>query len=387
MKKISVVTGTRAEYGLLKPLIKLLNDDSDFDLQLMATAMHLSPEYGMTINEIINDGFPIVKKIECLNDTDSAVGISKSISVALSSFALAFEEIKPELIIILGDRTEMLAVAIAASIANIPIAHIHGGETTEGAYDEGIRHAITKMSYYHFTSTEDYQNRVIQLGENPSRVFNVGAIGLDSIKTLPLLSKEEFEKSINFNLGKKCALITYHPVTLEEATAANQFKSILTCLDSIPDLRMIFTHANSDRDGKIINQMIKEYVNQNNEKAAEFKSLGQLRYLSALQYIDVVVGNSSSGVIEVPYFNIPTINIGDRQKGRVAPESVLNCMPKEKDILNSLKKALSLDFQEAIQNQNQLYGTGNASLKIMNVLKKDDVVNLKKSFFDINFKL
>ena len=196
-----------------------------------------------------------------------------------------------------------------------------------------------------------------------------------------------FEKSINFNLGKKCALITYHPVTLEEATAANQFKSILTCLDSIPDLRMIFTHANSDRDGKIINQMIKEYVNQNIEKAAEFKSLGQLRYLSALQYIDVVVGNSSSGVIEVPYFNIPTINIGDRQKGRVAPESVLNCMPKEKDILNSLKKALSLDFQEAIQNQNQLYGTGNASLKIMNVLKKDDVVNLKKSFFDINFKL
>ena len=387
MKKISVVTGTRAEYGLLKPLIKLLNDDSDFDLQLMATAMHLSPEYGMTINEIINDGFPIVKKIECLNDTDSAVGISKSISVALSSFALAFEEIKPELIIILGDRTEMLAVAIAASIANIPIAHIHGGETTEGAYDEGIRHAITKMSYYHFTSTEDYQNRVIQLGENPSRVFNVGAIGLDSIKTLPLLSKEEFEKSINFNLGGKCALITYHPVTLEEATAANQFKSILTSLDSIPGLRMIFTHANSDRDGKVINQMIKDYVNQNNEKAVEFKSLGQLRYLSALQYIDVVVGNSSSGVIEVPYFNIPTINIGDRQKGRVAPESVLNCMPKEKDILNSLKKALSLDFQEAIQNQKQLYGTGNASLKIMNVLKKDDVVNLKKSFFDINFKL
>ena len=387
MKKISVVTGTRAEYGLLKPLIKSLNDDSDFDLQLMATAMHLSSEYGMTVNEIINDGFPIVKKIKCLNDTDSAVGISKSISVALSSFALAFEEIKPELIIILGDRTEMLAVAIAASIANIPIAHIHGGETTEGAYDEGIRHAITKMSYYHFTSTEDYQNRVIQLGENPSRVFNVGAIGLDSIKTLPLLSKEEFEKSINFNLGGKCALITYHPVTLEEATAANQFKSILTSLDSIPGLRMIFTHANSDRDGKVINQMIKDYVNQNNEKAVEFKSLGQLRYLSALQYIDVVVGNSSSGVIEVPYFNIPTINIGDRQKGRVAPDSVLNCMPKEKDILNSLKKALSSDFQEAIQSQDQLYGTGNASLKIMNVLKKDDIVNLKKSFFDINFKL
>jgi GDP/UDP-N,N'-diacetylbacillosamine 2-epimerase (hydrolysing) len=387
MKKISVVTGTRAEYGLLKPLIKSLNDDSDFDLQLMATAMHLSSEYGMTVNEIINDGFPVVKKIKCLNDTDSAVGISKSISVALSSFALAFEEIKPELIIILGDRTEMLAVAIAASIANIPIAHIHGGETTEGAYDEGIRHAITKMSYYHFTSTEDYQNRVIQLGENPSRVFNVGAIGLDSIKTLPLLSKEEFEKSINFNLGGKCALITYHPVTLEEATAANQFKSILTSLDSIPGLRMIFTHANSDRDGKVINQMIKDYVNQNNEKAVEFKSLGQLRYLSALQYIDVVVGNSSSGVIEVPYFNIPTINIGDRQKGRVAPDSVLNCMPKEKDILNSLKKALSSGFHEAIQSQDQLYGTGNATLKIMNVLKKDDIVNLKKSFFDINFKL
>jgi len=387
MKKISVVTGTRAEYGLLKPLIKSLNDDSNFDLQLMATAMHLSPKYGMTVNEIINDKFPIVKKIKCLNDTDSAVGVSKSISVALSSFAIAFEEIKPELIIILGDRTEMLAVAIAASIANIPIAHIHGGETTEGAYDEGIRHAITKMSYWHFTSTENYQNRVIQLGENPSRVFNVGAIGLDSIKTLPLLSKDEFENSINFNLGEKCALVTYHPVTLEEATAVNQFKSILTSLDSIPGLHMIFTHANSDRDGKVINQMIKEYVSQNNEKAVEFKSLGQLRYLSALQYVDVVVGNSSSGLIEVPYFNIPTINIGDRQKGRVAPESVLNCMPKEKDILNSMKKALSSEFNQRIQSQEQLYGTGNTTLKIMNVLKKDDIVNLKKSFFDINFKL
>jgi len=387
MKKISVVTGTRAEYGLLKPLIKSLDDDSDIDLQLMATAMHLSPEYGMTVNEIINDGFPIVKKIECLDDSDSAVGISKSISVALSSFAITFEELKPELIIILGDRTEMLAVAIAASIANIPIAHIHGGETTEGAYDEVIRHAITKMSYWHFTSTENYQNRVIQLGEDPSRVFNVGAIGLDSIKTSPLLSKEEFEKSIDFNIGEQCALITYHPVTLEESTAENQFKSILNSLDSIQSLRMIFTHANSDRDGKVINQMIKEYVSQNNEKAVEFKSLGQLRYLSALQYIDVVIGNSSSGVIEAPYFNIPTINIGDRQKGRVAPESVLNCMPKEKDILSSLKKALSSGFQEAIQSQDQLYGTGNATLKIMNVLKKDDIVNLKKSFFDINFKL
>ena len=387
MKKISVVTGTRAEYGLLKPLIKSLDDDSDIDLQLMATAMHLSPEYGMTVNEIINDGFPIVKKIECLDDSDSAVGISKSISVALSSFAITFEELKPELIIILGDRTEMLAVAIAASIANIPIAHIHGGETTEGAYDEVIRHAITKMSYWHFTSTENYQNRVIQLGEDPSRVFNVGAIGLDSIKTSPLLSKEEFEKSIDFNIGEQCALITYHPVTLEESTAENQFKSILNSLDSIQSLRMIFTHANSDRDGKVINQMIKEYVSQNNEKAVEFKSLGQLRYLSALQYIDVVIGNSSSGVIEAPYFNIPTINIGDRQKGRVAPESVLNCMPKEKDILSSLKKALSSGFQEAIQSQDQLYGTGNATLKIMNMLKKDDIVNLKKSFFDINFKL
>lgn len=387
MKKISVVTGTRAEYGLLKPLIKSLHDDSDIDLQLMATAMHLSPEYGMTVNEIINDGFPIVKKIKCLDTADSAVGISKSISVALSSFAIAFEELKPDLIIILGDRTEMLAVAVAASMANIPIAHIHGGETTEGAYDEVIRHAITKMSYWHFTSTKNYQNRVIQLGEDPSRVFNVGAIGLDSIKTSPLLSKEEFEKSIDFNIGEQCALITYHPVTLEESTAENQFKSILNSLDSIQGLRMIFTHANSDRDGKIINQMIKEYVDQNNQRAIEFKSLGQLRYLSALQYVNIVVGNSSSGVIEVPYFNIPTINIGDRQKGRVAPESVLNCLPEETDILNTIKKALSSEFQKTIQSQGQLYGTGNTTPNIMKVLKKDDAVNLKKSFFDINFKL
>lgn len=387
MKKISVVTGTRAEYGLLKPLIQALNDDKSVELQLMATAMHLSPEYGMTVNEIINDGFPIIKKIACLDDADSAVGVSKSISVALSSFATAFEELKPELVIILGDRTEMLAVAIAASMANIPIAHIHGGETTEGAYDEGIRHAITKMSYWHFTSAEDYQRRVIQLGEDPGRVFNVGAIGLDSIKNLPLLSKDEFEKQIDFQLAEKSALITYHPVTLEESTAEDQFKSILNALDSIDGLKMIFTHANSDRDGKVINKMIKDYVNQNLEKSVEFKSLGQLRYLSALQYVDIVVGNSSSGVIEVPYYSIPTINIGDRQKGRVAPQSVINCNAEEKDILNALNLGLSSKFQNEIQSQDQLYGIGNTTPNIMKVLKKDTTINLKKSFFDINFKL
>ena len=387
MKKISVVTGARAEYGLLKPLIKSLNDDSHFDLQLMVTAMHLSPEYGMTVNEIINDGFPVVKKIECLNDADSAVGVSKSIAVALSSFALAFEEIKPELIIILGDRTEMLAVAIAASIANIPISHIHGGETTEGAYDEGIRHAITKMSYWHFTSCDKYQKRVIQLGENPKRVFNVGAIGLDSIKNTKLLSRTDIEKQINFSLKGQVILVTYHPVTLENSSAEKQFSAILNALESFDQINIIFTHANSDRDGKVINSMIKQFVAANPNTSCEFKSLGQLLYLSSLKYVDAVVGNSSSGIIEAPYFNTPTINIGDRQKGRIAPKSVINCAPNADAIKKALKEAFSDKFKKEIQSQKQLYGSGETTQKIVSELKKDQIVNLKKSFFDIKLTL
>jgi len=384
MKKIAVITGTRAEYGLLKPLIQAIDTNDSLDLQLVVTAMHLSPEYGMTINEIIKDGFPIVKKIESLLSSDSAVGVTKSISLAMASFAETFDEQNPDIIVILGDRTEMLAAAIAANMANIPIAHIHGGETTEGAYDEGIRHAITKMSYWHFTSAEEYRQRVIQLGEHPERCYNVGAVGLDSIKNLPLLSKVDFETQINFKPTGKTALVTYHPVTLENSTAESQFKAILDALNGIDNLNIIFTHANSDRDGKIINEMIVKYVKDNEHKSVEFKSLGQLRYLSALKYVDLVIGNSSSGIIEVPYYHIPTLNIGDRQKGRVAPISVLNIQPSSSEIKIGINKALSTEFLSDISNQDQLYGDGSSTDKIISILTETKEVGLKKSFYNLN---
>lgn len=385
LKKIAVITGTRAEFGLLKPLLNQIEKSNPFQLQLIATAMHLSPEFGYTISEIEKSGFKVDKKVECLLSSDTAVGVTKSMGLALIGFADALEELKPDLVIILGDRSEMLAAASAAMIANIPIAHIHGGETTEGAYDESIRHAITKMSYYHFASTETYRQRIIQLGESPDRVFNVGAIGLDSIQSLDLLNKNEFEKSIDFKLGKRNVLVTFHPVTLENNSAAVQFKAILDAIKTLENTHFIFTLANSDKNGRIINQMIEKFVTENKVNSISFKSLGQLRYLSALQHIDVVLGNSSSGIIEVPYFKIPTINIGDRQKGRVMPKSVINCEPKIDFIKEVLTKAFDATFKEKIKNQKQLYGEGNTVEKIMPVISNIHTGDLKKPFYDLKF--
>ncbi|MCB7480625.1 UDP-N-acetylglucosamine 2-epimerase [Christiangramia sediminis] len=385
MKKVAVITGTRAEFGILTPLLKKINNQPELELQIVACAMHLSPEFGYTIKDIEASGFKVDKKIECLLSSDTAVGVSKSIGLALISFAEAFDEISPDLIIILGDRSEMLAAATAATIANIPIAHIHGGETTEGAYDESLRHAITKMSYLHFTSTEIYKRRVIQLGESPNRVFNVGAMGLDSVNELELMNKVEFEKSIDFKLGPINFLITYHPVTLESETAKDQFKTILNILNKIEGGKFIFTYANSDKDGRIINEMIEEFVSQNSERAVVYNSLGHLRYLSALKYVNCVLGNSSSGILEAPFFNIPTINIGDRQKGRIAAESVIHTKNDENSILQGIKLALSDDFRVKIKNQKQIYGDGNSSSKIIDILSKVEIKDLKKKFHDINF--
>lgn len=385
MKKIAVVTGTRAEFGLLSPLMDEIQKEKEMQLQLIVTAMHLSPEFGYTVDEIEKKGYKIDKKVECLLSSDSAVGITKSVGLAMIGFADALNELNPDLVIILGDRTEMLAAATAAMIGNIPIAHIHGGETTEGAYDESIRHAITKMSYLHFTSTETYMKRIIQLGEHPNRVFNVGAIGLDSIKNMVLLNKDEFEKSINFKLGKNNILITFHPVTLENQSAQGQFKAILDVLGSLEDTHFIFTHANSDKNGRVINQMIEQFVNENKDIAVAFISLGQLRYLSALKYMDVILGNSSSGIIEVPYFKIPTINIGDRQKGRILSESVIQAEPIVEAITLALEKASDISFRTKIKSQKQLYGSGNAVEKIMSILRNQNINSLKKSFYDIQF--
>lgn len=380
-----MVTGTRADFGLLSPLIAEIQNDQEMQLQLIVTAMHLSPEFGFTVQEIEKKGFFIDKKVECLLTSDTAVGITKSLGLAMIGFADALNELSPDLLIILGDRTEMLAAATTALIANIPIAHIHGGETTEGAYDESIRHSITKMSSLHFASTETYRHRIIQLGEHPDLVFNVGAIGLDSIKNLVLLSKDEFEQSINFKLAKNNVLITFHPVTLENQSAQEQFEAILDVLNSLKETHFIFTHSNSDKDGRVINRMIEQFVDQNQNRAVAFKSMGQLRYLSALKYMDVVLGNSSSGIIEVPYFNIPTINVGDRQKGRILSESVIQAEPTNEAISLAYEKATDITFITHIKNQEQLYGSGNAVEKILNVLRNQNVINLKKSFYDIQF--
>ncbi|MGI9526131.1 MAG: UDP-N-acetylglucosamine 2-epimerase [Weeksellaceae bacterium] len=383
MRKVCIVTGTRAEFGLLRPLIEKIEKDKDFQLQLVATGMHLSPEFGNTINEIEEKGYKVDKKVECLVSSDSAVGVSKSMALALSGFADVYEDLQPNLLIVLGDRTEILAAVLAAAVANIPIAHIHGGETTEGAYDEAIRHSITKFSHLHFTSTETYRKRVIQLGENPDTVFNVGAIGLDSIKNLKLLNKSEFEESINASLKKKNILLTYHPVTLEKGSPAFIFNNILKAVDNLENTLIIFTHANSDKNGRVINNMIHEYVQKNPGKAIEFKSLGQLRYLSALQYVDMVIGNSSSGIVEVPYFKIPTINIGDRQKGRVNNESVIHTTNEYNGITKAINLAFDINFRNKILSQQSLYGEGTASQQIIDVIKSYKTINLKKRFYDL----
>ena len=385
MRKICVITGTRAEFGLLRPLIELIANDNELQLQLIATGMHLSPEFGYTLNEITEAGFMVDKKVECLLSSDSSIGVSKTIALAISGFADALAELTPDLVVVLGDRTEILGAVIATAMANIPIAHLHGGETTEGAYDEAIRHSITKFSHLHFTSTEAYRKRVIQLGEYPDTVFNVGAIGLDAIKKLPLLDKASFEQAIGFKLKERNILITYHPVTLEKEAPIETFENILTALDKLTNTTLIFTHANSDKNGRIINRMITEYVSSHKDKAVEFKSLGQLRYLSALQYVDFVIGNSSSGILEVPAFYIPTINIGDRQKGRINCESVINSNNSLEDIKKSITFALDKTFKEKIQQQELLYGNGTAAEKILQIIKEHNHISIKKSFYNIDF--
>ncbi|MFX4235823.1 UDP-N-acetylglucosamine 2-epimerase [Aliarcobacter butzleri] len=385
MKKICVVTGTRAEYGLLYWLLKEIEADKEFQLQLIVTGMHLSHEFGLTYKEIEKE-FKIDKKIEMLLSSDTSIGISKSVGLAQISFAEAYDELKPDIVVVLGDRYEIFSATSTAMIARIPIVHLHGGETTEGAFDESIRHSITKMSHLHFTATEEYRNRVIQLGEHPSRVFNVGGMGIENIKRLKLLTKEEFENSIDFKLNKKNILVTFHPVTLENSTAQEQFQELLEVIDELEDTNIIFTKANSDTDGRIINQMIDDYVARNFHKSVRFTSLGQFRYLSALQYVDAMVGNSSSGLLEAPSFKIGTINIGDRQKGRIKADSVIDCSANKTDIEKAFEKLYSKEFQNSLINVQNPYGDGCASKKIIEALKNIDFKNiLKKSFYDIKF--
>ena len=385
IKKIGIITGTRAEYGLFKPLINKIVKDNALELQLFVTGMHLSPEFGLTYKQIEEDGYHITEKIETLLSSDTTVGVNKSIGLGIMSFSEAYMRRKPDIIVVLGDRYETLAAVIAAMISKIPIAHIHGGEKTEGAVDDAIRHSITKMSYLHFTSTEIYRNRVIQLGEHPGRVFNVGAIGIENIKNIGFYDKEQLEDRINFKFDKPVALVTFHPVTLENATAKEQFSNLLAALEEEKQLNIIFTKANADTDGRVINQMIDQYVESYSKRCKAFVSMGQQNYLSAMRYSCIVIGNSSSGIIEAPSFGIPTVNIGDRQKGRVMPQSVINCEDNKKDILKAIRLGLSKQFREEIKYCNNPYEQENTSERILEVIKKslfDQTITLKKGFYD-----
>ena len=386
MKRIGIMTGTRAEYGLLKPLMQEINKDNDLELYLIVSGMHLSPEFGMTYQEIEEDGFEINAKVEMLLSSDSPAGISKSIGLGVIGFADEFQRADLDMLILLGDRYEALSAAICAMVMRIPIAHLHGGELTEGAIDEGIRHSITKMSYLHFTSTEQYRNRVIQLGENPERVFYVGALGVENIKKINLMTKEELEKSIHFEIDENTVVVTYHPVTLENNTVEEQFLNLLKVLDRNPKIRMIFTKANADTNGRIVNDLIDKYAAQNSERACAFMSLGQKRYLSALKYCRIVIGNSSSGIIEAPSFGKPIINIGDRQKGRICADSVINCGYTQQEIQQAMETALTEEFENKARNCRNPYEKENTAANIISVIKDyllNDKIKLKKGFYDI----
>ena len=382
MRKICVVTGSRAEYGILRRLMFAVKNDPDLTLQIIATNQHLSKLQGETYKEIERDGFAIDYKVYMADDDspDTANTIAKAISRGVNGFADAFEVLHPDLLLILGDRYEMLAVASTALIYKIPIAHLHGGEITEGAFDDAIRHAITKMSHLHFTSTEAYRKRVIQLGEQPDRVFNVGALGVENIMKNQFLSKEEIEKSLNFKLTKKCFLCTYHPVTLSNMSSEVQVMNLLEALDVYQDYHVIFTYSNSDTNSQIIIQRIQEYVNDNQGRCMFIPSLGQRRYFSALKYMTAVIGNSSSGIIEVPSFGIPTLDIGDRQKGRIAADSVIHCGYSTEEIIGGLETVVSYDYK-TVENPYYKVGTCDAILDVIKTYPLNGLV--QKQFYDI----
>ncbi len=385
-RKICVVTGTRAEYGLLYWLIKEIKDDPDLELQLVATGMHLSPEFGLTYRKIEEDGFTIVAKVEMLLSSDTPVGIAKSIGLGVIGFADAFARLKPDILVVLGDRYEIFAAAQAALTARIIIAHIHGGETTAGVMDEAMRHAITKMSHFHFTAAEPYRQRVIQLGELPERVLNYGAPGLDHLKKTNLLDRDEFEKAIDFQLGALSFLVTYHPVTLDTEGPEKPFTELLRAIDHFSQAKIIFTKANADTFGRTINQKIDEYAERNPLRVKIFTSMGQLLYLSAIKNVDIVVGNSSSGLIEVPCLKKATVNIGERQRGRLRADSVINCEEEERAIVSAIEKGISAEFKSTLANVISPYGQGNASLKIKEYLKKVSLRNVQmKPFYDVAY--
>lgn len=381
-RKIAVFTGTRAEYGLLYWLMKDIEANPNLQLLTIVSAMHLSPEFGSTWRQIQTDGFKIDAKVEMLLSSDSTTGIVKSIGMGTIGFADALERLSPDILVVLGDRFEALAIVQSALIMKIPVAHLHGGEVTEGAYDDAIRHAITKMSYIHFTATEPYRQRVIQMGESPERVFNVGALGLDHLLRSPKMHKEELRKSLDFDLGEKYFLVTYHPVTLAEEDPVETFDALLTALDTFKNHKVVLTYPNADNGGRAIIPLLEQYSKTQPDRVLSIPSLGFKRYLSVMAGASAVIGNSSSGIIEAPSFGVPTVNIGTRQAGRLAATSVLHCEINAPNIRHAVDKAISLKFQTEASSTVNPYGTGNASQKVVDILENVHLSNVKK-FHDI----
>ena len=385
-KQIGVLTGTRAEFGLLKPLILRLQKEDFCETRVLVTGMHLSPAFGNTYKEIEEAGIQIAEKIECITEGDTPKDISNNMAMAMTGFGKYFVNNKLDLLIVLGDRYETLAVCMAAMNAEIPIAHIHGGEATEGLIDEAIRHSITKMSQLHFASTEVYRNRIIQMGEQPDRVFNVGALAVENTKNTEFVSREDLGKDLGIDLSGDYAVVTFHPVTLEENSGVEQFDQLMDAMDAFPDLKYIITKANADAGGRYINGRIDEYAAKRDNVVA-VTSLGVKRYLSAVKESCIVLGNSSSGITEAPCLHVPTVNIGDRQKGRLMPDSVICCEPKREAIIDAMKKAVSVDFREKVKTMTNPFGNGDTSEKITEIIRttfdKYGEIGIVKDFYDI----
>jgi len=383
VKKICVITGTRAEYGLLRWLMDGIARSTKLQLQVIATGAHLAPEFGLTFREIEADGFHIDRKVEMLLSSDTPSGITKSMGVAMIGFADALTELAPDMVLLLGDRYEIFSAAAAATIARIPVAHLHGGETTEGAFDEAMRHSITKMAQLHFVAADEYRRRVIQLGEDPARVFQVGGLGIDNMLKLDLLDRPALEAALDFKLAARNLLVTFHPATLDQGSATAQMEELLAALDLLENTNLIFTMPNADTQGRILGRMVEDYVAQR-PNARVYTSLGQLRYLSTIAQVDAVVGNSSSGLAEVPSFHKATINIGDRQKGRLKAPSVIDCEPQRESIRAALALAYSKDFQVVLRDTINPYGEGGASERVLHILESYDFSSsLKKMFHDL----
>ena len=385
--KICFISGSRADYGLLSNLMKFFKNDKKYNLQIIVTGSHLSKMHGLTYNEIEKDKFKITKKIKLNIDKKKSENISESISIGIKQFSISYKNLKPDLIVLLGDRYEIFSACCAANISQIPVCHLHGGELTRGSIDDTFRHSMTKMSQFHFVAHKKYSKRVRQLGEDPKKIYVVGGFGVDLIKRVKLLSKKNLEKKLNIQFGKKNILVTYHPETTNGSKNKKDFKELLKALKTLKQTKIIFTRANADKEGRLINSMIDKFVKKNKDISYVFSSMGYKNYLSTLKFIDVCLGNSSSGLLEVPTFKKITINVGDRQKDRIKASSVFDVRPKANLIIKMIKEIDKKKFKDLLKKTVNPYGGGGASKKTYQIIKKLNLENsLSNKFFDLDYE-